>query len=87
MHRVCSVPALCTSKRSPAIARRSPSAIWLRAELCVHRNRTRDLLMLSSTPFTDSAEQALDDDAIAPLAVELAVPFVDADLTEAAALV
>jgi len=43
--------------------------------------------MRSSTPFTGSVEQALDDDAIAPLAVELAVPFVDADLTEAAALV
>jgi len=30
---VFSVPALCASNRSPAIARRKPSAIWLRAEL------------------------------------------------------
>jgi hypothetical protein len=31
------VPADITSKRSPAIDRSSPSAIWLRAELPVHR--------------------------------------------------
>src|SRR6266508_4204286 len=43
--RVISVPALATSKRSPASARRNPSAIWLRAELCVQRNKTRCLAM------------------------------------------
>src|SRR5688572_23991894 len=37
---VASVPALVTSKRSPARSRRMPSAIWLRAELWVHTNRT-----------------------------------------------
>src|SRR3712207_8957223 len=37
---VASVPALWTSKRAPARARSSPSAIWLRAELWVHKNRT-----------------------------------------------
>src|SRR3954453_19741516 len=36
-----SVPALSTSKDSPASWRRSPSAIWLRAELPVQRIRTR----------------------------------------------
>src|SRR5213593_4264015 len=41
--RVASVPALATSKRSPASERSSPSAIWLRAELWVHRNSTRCL--------------------------------------------
>jgi hypothetical protein len=30
-----------TSKCSPASCRSSPSAIWLRAELPVHKNRTR----------------------------------------------
>src|SRR5437879_9709835 len=37
--RVASVPALATSKRSPASERSSPSAIWLRAELWAHRNQ------------------------------------------------
>src|ERR687895_1999850 len=37
---VASVPALITSKRSPARWRNIPSAIWLLAELWVHRNRT-----------------------------------------------
>src|SRR5215217_7468126 len=37
---VASMPALCASKRSPARWRSSPSAIWLRAELWVHTNRT-----------------------------------------------
>src|SRR5262249_39889833 len=41
--RVAFVPALATSKRSPASERSSPSAIWLRAELWVHRNSTRCL--------------------------------------------
>src|SRR5688572_7008951 len=35
-----SVPALKTSKRSPARLRSRPSAIWLLAELPVQRNRT-----------------------------------------------
>src|SRR5438132_13356113 len=39
--QVASVPALATSSRSPAKARKNPSAIWLRAELCVQRTRTR----------------------------------------------
>jgi hypothetical protein len=37
---VASVPALTTSKRSPARWRSRPSAICERAELWVHRNRT-----------------------------------------------
>ena len=41
---VATVPALWTSKRSPARNRSQPSAIWLRAELWVHRNRTRDVI-------------------------------------------
>jgi len=39
--RVALVPARCTTKRSPASARRKPSAIWERAELCEHMNSTR----------------------------------------------
>src|SRR5688572_14375795 len=39
--RVASVPALSTSMRPPPAARSSPSAIWLRDELWVHRMRTR----------------------------------------------
>src|ERR1700722_13796407 len=35
------VPALSTSKRSPASWRNNPSAIWLRAEFPVQRMRTR----------------------------------------------
>src|SRR5687767_4171132 len=38
---VASVPALNTSKRSPARSLNRPSAIWERAELWVHRKRTR----------------------------------------------
>src|SRR5215211_860620 len=37
---VASVPALIASKWSPARCLSSPSAIWLLAELWVHRNRT-----------------------------------------------
>src|SRR5215212_2829965 len=37
---VASVPALVASKRLPARCLSSPSAIWLLAELWVHRNRT-----------------------------------------------
>jgi hypothetical protein len=39
-------PALSTSNRSPAIIRKSPSAIWLRAEFPVHRIRTRFLSLI-----------------------------------------
>ncbi len=38
---VASVPALATSKRSPAQARNRPSAIWDRALLCVQMTRMR----------------------------------------------
>src|SRR6266699_3260713 len=46
------VPAENTSKRSPASWRNNPSAIWLRAELPVHKINTlfltvMDLLLLS----------------------------------------
>src|SRR5215208_4146456 len=41
--RVASVPELNTSKRSPAMPLNNPSTIWERAELWVHRNRTRVL--------------------------------------------
>src|SRR5262245_35590042 len=75
---VFSVPALCASKRSPAMARKKPSAIWLRAELWVQRNRTRARFI---------SEQAFHDDAVAPLPVELAVALVDAHDPEAAPLV
>src|SRR5918997_19538 len=47
---VASVPALATSKRSPARCRRSPSAIWDRAELWVHRNSTLCRAPLSAIP-------------------------------------
>src|SRR5215218_4463712 len=48
--RVASVPALVTSKLSPARYRSSPSAIWERAELWVHRNSTlRRVSALCST--------------------------------------
>ncbi len=39
--KVACVPALWTSKRSPARCLSSPSAIWERAELWVHKNSTR----------------------------------------------
>src|SRR5688572_1553476 len=47
---VFSVPALPASKRSPAMARRNPSAIWLRAELWVHRKRTLGLVTGGDAP-------------------------------------
>src|SRR5215210_5691620 len=46
--RVASVPALNASKRAPARCRSRPSAIWERAELWVHRKRTRDLPFASA---------------------------------------
>src|SRR5215218_10028483 len=62
--RVASVPALITSKRSPASCLNSPSAIWLLAELWVHRNRTlaRSPTSAAATghaPLLGSGEQAL----------------------------
>src|SRR5262245_26522081 len=80
---VFSVPALPASKRSPAMERSKPSAIWLRAELCVQRNSTRDLAMSASRRLVD---QTLHDDAVAPLALELAVTVIRADDPEAAPL-
>jgi hypothetical protein len=43
-----SMPALRASNRSPAVCRRSPSAIWLRAEFPVPRNNT--LTFMASSP-------------------------------------
>src|SRR6516164_4100495 len=40
------VPALSTSKRSPASSSGSPSAIWLRAEFPVQRIKTRFFIVL-----------------------------------------
>src|SRR5580765_1825687 len=81
---VFSVPALAASKRSPASVRSSPSAIWLRAELCVQRNRTRGR---DTSGVLGGVEQPFDDHAVAPLPVELAVAAVHADDTEPAPLV
>src|SRR5215212_2757950 len=53
--RVASVPALLASKRSPARYLSSPSAIWLLAELWLHRNRT---LHLCATPALSAATNA-----------------------------
>src|SRR5262252_3319700 len=78
---VFSVPALPASKRSPAMERSHPSAIWLRAELCVQRNSTRDLLM---SAFRRLVDQTFDNDAIPPLPLELAVAPIGADHSEAA---
>src|SRR5258705_716802 len=83
---VFSVPALSASQRSAASARRKPSAIWLREELWVQRNRTR-VLSIVSLRASVSVEESLDDDAVAPLAVELAVAPIHTDHPEPAALV
>src|SRR5262249_22481227 len=40
------VPALSTSKRSPASCSSNPSAIWLRAEFPVQRIKTRFFMVL-----------------------------------------
>src|SRR5262245_22437257 len=45
------VPALKTSKCSPAMCRNNPSAIWLLAELPVHKNKTRLLDFINGRPF------------------------------------
>src|SRR5215208_6370969 len=63
---VASVPALITSKRSPASCLSNPSAIWLLAELWVQRNR---ILLLCGTsaaatgpaPLLGRGEQAVGD--------------------------
>src|SRR5678815_4315056 len=83
---VFSVPALHASQRSAARARRKPSAIWLRAELWVQRNRTRIVSMITPSR-SGSVEESLDDDAVAPLAVELAVAPINSHHPEPAALV
>src|SRR5437867_3278677 len=55
MVRGCSpfgfVPALTTSNLLPARFRNKPSAIWLRAELPVHRNSTLFLLSIVFLPL------------------------------------
>src|ERR671915_1389069 len=61
---VASVPALCGSKRSPPRCRSRASAIWLLAELWVHRNRTLTRSPTSAaatghTPPFGSGEQAV----------------------------
>lgn len=67
-HNPCSqqaaaVPAEKAVYRSPANARNRPSAIWLRAELCVQRKRTRRfstlcLLMLTTLSAAGSSRVA-----------------------------
>ena len=49
--RFTSAASTNTSNRSPAWCRRRPSAIWLRAELPVHRKRTRFLRDIDCFPF------------------------------------
>src|SRR5215472_12725842 len=66
------------------MVRSSPSAIWLRAELCVQRKSTRDLAM---SIFRLLVDQAFHDDAVPPLPLELAVPPIRADDPKAAPLV
>src|SRR5215207_5664461 len=59
---VASVPALITSKRSPPRWRSIPSAIWLLAELWVHRNRTlarSPNSTATSAPFLGTGKQAV----------------------------
>src|SRR5215217_8311004 len=61
---VASVPALCGSKRSPPRWRSRASAIWLLAELWVHRNRTlaRSPTSAAATghaPLLGTGEQAV----------------------------
>src|SRR5271166_1066255 len=49
------VPALSTSKRSPASCLSNPSAIWLRAEFPVQRIKTRFFQELSAPDVTRRA--------------------------------
>ena len=48
LNLVGETPALATSKRSPAMCRSKPSAIWLLAELPVQRNKTRFIFISRS---------------------------------------
>src|SRR5215203_1742273 len=57
--RVASVPAENASKRSPARYLSSPSAIWLLAELWVHRNRTLHLCATSALSAAATAPALL----------------------------
>src|SRR5215203_3968943 len=62
--RVASVPALMASNRSPARWRSRASAIWLLAELWVHRNRTLDrspdsAALTDHAPLFGTGEQAV----------------------------
>src|SRR5215467_7194655 len=66
------------------MARSSPSAIWLRAELCVQRKSTRDLAM---SVYRLRVDETFHDDAVPPLPLELAVPLIRADDPKAAPLV
>jgi hypothetical protein len=50
---VASLPALITSKRSPARRRRLPSAMWEQADLWVQTNRT--LLFVIARPLVFGA--------------------------------
>src|SRR5215217_8809901 len=61
---VASVPALCGSKRSPPRWRSRASAIWLLAELWVHRNRTlarspNSAAATGHAPLLGTGEQAV----------------------------
>jgi hypothetical protein len=53
-----SLPALKTSRRSPAFARTQPSAIWERAELPVQRIKTRFLSVIHGS--NGSITEAID---------------------------
>src|SRR5687767_13622581 len=68
---VASVPALITSKRSPARWRSRPSAIWLLAELWVHRNRTLVRSPNSATATTDAPLLGIREQAIRGFAEQL----------------
>src|SRR5829696_8549403 len=72
---VASVPALCGSKRSPPRWRSRASAIWLLAELWVHRNRTLARSPTSAAtghaPPLGSREQAVRALAEQPAILEL----------------
>src|SRR5215216_3613829 len=70
--RVASVPALCASKRSPARWRSRPSAIWLRAELWVHRNRTLARSPASAAAATQAPLLGAGQQVISGLAEQLA---------------
>src|SRR5438034_9574851 len=56
---IASVPAENASKRLPPSCRSRPSAIWLRAELCVHTKSTRRLVFESGKPVSANADLLL----------------------------